>query len=60
MRLALDVDHQEFEAMFAKWCQESGEGIVYEFEQRQPKVPPTKTDKSNIYWGAFMSAVDEL
>lgn len=60
MRLALDVDHQEFEAMFAKWCQESGEGIVYEFEQRQPKVPPTKTDKSNIYWGAFMSAVEEL
>lgn len=60
MRLALAVDHQEFEAMFKKWCDESGEGIVYEFEQKEPKVQPTKLDKSNIYWGAFKKAVDEL
>jgi len=60
MRLALDVNHQEFENMFKKWCDESGEGIVYEFEQKQPKVPPTKMDKSNIFWGAFKEAVDKL
>lgn len=60
MRLALDVDHQEFENMFRKWCEESGEGIVYEFEQKQPKVPPTKTDKSNVYWGAFQEATEKL
>lgn len=60
MRLALDSDHQEFEQMFKKWCDESGEGIVYEFEQKQPKVPPTKTDESNIYWTAFKKAVDKM
>ena len=60
IRLALDVDHQEFENMFKKWCEESGEGIVYEFEQKQPKVPPTKTDESNIYWIAFKKAIDKL
>lgn len=60
MRLALDVDHQEFENMFRKWCDESGEGIKYTFEQKQPKVTPTKTDKSNPYWIAFKDAVDEL
>jgi aminoacylase len=60
MRLALDVDHKEFEAMFKKWCDESGVGITYEFEQKQPKVTPTKTDKTNIYWVAFKAAVDEL
>jgi aminoacylase len=46
--------------MFRKWCDESGEGITYEFEQKQPKVPPTKIDKTNIYWAAFTSAVEEL
>lgn len=60
MRLALDVDHQEFEAMFKRWCVESGEDIEYDFEQKQPKVPPTKTDSSNPYWIAFKKAVDEL
>jgi aminoacylase len=60
MRLALDVDHQEFENMFKKWCDESGEGIIYDFEQKQPKVPPTKTDSTNHYYGAFKAAVDEL
>lgn len=60
IRLALDVDHQEFENMFKGWCDEAGEGIVYSFEQKQPKVQPTKTDNSNIYWLAFKKAVDEL
>lgn len=60
IRIALDVDHQEFEKMFKGWCEESGEGIEYSFEQKQPKVPPTKTDNSNIYWLAFRKAIDEL
>jgi aminoacylase len=60
MRLALDVDHAEFEAMFKKWCDESGEDIEYDFEQKMPKVAPTKTDSSNPYWIAFKNTVDEL
>jgi aminoacylase len=60
MRLSLDVDHQEFENMFRKWCDQAGEGITYTFEQKQPKVPPTNIDKTNLYWSAFKAAVDEL
>lgn len=60
IRIALDVDHPEFEKMIKGWCDEAGEGISYSFEQRQPKVQPTKTDNSNIYWGAFTKAIDEL
>lgn len=60
MRLALDVDHQEFENMFKKWCKESGEDIDYVFEQKQPKIPPTKMDFSNIFWAPFVDAVNDL
>lgn len=60
MRLAIDVDHVEFEAMFKKWCDESGKDITYESAQKQPKIPPTKVDKSNVYWVAFKNAVDQL
>jgi aminoacylase len=59
-RLALDIDHVEFEAMLKKWCDESGEDITFSFEQKQPKVPPTKIDSSNAYWVAFKEAIDEL
>lgn len=60
MRLALDVDHLEFEGMFKRWCEESGEDIEYTFEQKQPKVPPTVIDKSNPYWVAFKDSLDQL
>lgn len=60
IRIALDVDHQAFEKMFRGWCDEAGEGIEFAFEQKQPKVQPTKTDNTNIYWLAFKKAVDEL
>lgn len=60
IRVALDVDHQEFEKMLRSWCDEAGSGIEYSFEQKQPKVQPTKTDDSNIYWMSFSKAIEEL
>ncbi|EDW82934.1 uncharacterized protein Dwil_GK22579 [Drosophila willistoni] len=59
-RLALDVDHQEFEAKLHKWCEEAGGGIELEYEQKQPRVKPTSTDASNPYWLAFKKAIDDL
>lgn len=59
IRLAVDVDHDEFEAMVKLWCAESGENIEHEWDLKDPYIPPTKLD-SNIYWDAFKSAVDEL
>lgn len=58
--LALDIDHSEFENRLKRWCEESGEGITFVWEQHQPKVAPTKTDDSNIYWVAFKKSIDEL
>lgn len=58
-RIALDDDHEEFEAMIKNWCKESGDGITFKFNN-QPKAPPTKTDKTNPYWIAFKEAIDEL
>ena len=60
IRIDLSVDHIKFEEMIRKWCDEAGEGIEFTFEQKQPKVNPTKTDESNIYWLAFKKAIEEL
>lgn len=59
-RLAVDVNHEEFEDMFKRWCTEAGENIEYEWDLKDPFIPPTKLDESNIYWHAFKAAVDEL
>lgn len=59
-RLAVDVNHDEFEAMFKSWCAESGENIEYEWDLKDPFIPPTSLDASNVYWHAFKNAVDEL
>ncbi|TMW48983.1 hypothetical protein DOY81_005927 [Sarcophaga bullata] len=53
IRLAITVDHNEFEKQIRKWCDEAGGDIELEFEQKEPKVLPTKTDSSNPYWVAL-------
>ncbi|KAJ2949818.1 hypothetical protein O0L34_g11133 [Tuta absoluta] len=59
-RLAVTVDHEEFDNMVKRWCKEAGEGVTTEFEQKNPKVECTKTDNTNPYWVAFKKAVDDL
>lgn len=60
MRVPITVNHVEFEKKIRTWCAEVGEGIQIEFEQKQPRVEPTKTDNSNPYWIAFKGAIDKL
>ncbi|XP_076652438.1 aminoacylase-1 [Halictus rubicundus] len=60
IRLDPSVDHEEFEAMIKKWCQEAGEGVTYSFEQKNPKIENTKLDDSNPYWLAFKKTCDDL
>jgi len=60
VRLAVTVDHAEFEDMVNKWCSEAGPGTYVEFEQKEPKVPVTKLDSSNPWWLAFRSACDDM
>ncbi|XP_004529658.1 aminoacylase-1 [Ceratitis capitata] len=60
MRLALNVDHDDFEKQLNKWCEEAGGGVEIKFEQKQPKVEATKIDNSNPFWLAFKRATTEL
>lgn len=59
-RLSLQIDHVEFENRLKTWCEESGGGIEMVYEQKQPKIAPTKIDSSNPYYVAFNDAVNEL
>ncbi|XP_070509480.1 aminoacylase-1-like [Chironomus tepperi] len=60
IRVALDIDHEEFIKMFEGWCNEAGDGISYKFEVRENKTPATPIDDSNPYWMAFKKTFDEL
>ncbi|CAD7089930.1 unnamed protein product [Hermetia illucens] len=60
VRLALDVDHQQFIKQLEKWCEEAGGGIEITYESKEPYVPPTPIDDSNIYWKAFKGSLDSL
>lgn len=42
-----------------QWCDEAG-GIELIFEQKEPKIKPTKLDASNAFWVAFKHCMDEL
>jgi aminoacylase len=59
IRLGIDVNHDEFENMVKEWCEEAGD-VEYEFDLKDPFIPPTTLDESNIYWNAFKSAVNDL
>ncbi|CAL7942683.1 unnamed protein product [Xylocopa violacea] len=60
IRLDPSVDHNEFEAMIKRWCQEAGSDVTYSFEQKNSKIENTKLDESNPFWIAFKKACDDL
>lgn len=60
VRLAVDVDHEEFERMVRSWCAEAGSDLRIEFQQKNPKVEVTKLDDSNPWWVAFKKECDSL
>ncbi|XP_049872536.1 aminoacylase-1-like [Pectinophora gossypiella] len=60
LRLALSVNHQEFENMIKKWCSEAGPGVTYDFDQKDAFVAATPLDNGNPYWLAFKATTDEL
>jgi aminoacylase len=60
IRLAIDVDHEEFEKMLNRWCEEAGGNIQIEFEFKDSYVAPTKIDDSNIFWVALKRTFEKL
>ncbi|XP_065214154.1 aminoacylase-1-like [Planococcus citri] len=60
IRLALDVNHEDFVKMIDTWCQEAGKDIQYEFINKMPYVPPTILDDSNPWWVTFKNEADKM
>ncbi|XP_037042041.1 aminoacylase-1A-like [Bradysia coprophila] len=60
IRLAVDVDHDEFYRMIERWCDEAGGNIKINYQSKDPKSPVTATDETNPFWIAFKRATDEL
>lgn len=53
IRLALDVDHGEFERRLNDLCTAAGGDISIRYESKKPKVAATPIDASNAFWVAF-------
>ncbi|XP_026476680.1 aminoacylase-1A-like [Ctenocephalides felis] len=60
VRVAVNQDHDEMEALIRKWCEEAGENVNLEFKIKDPYVQPTVLDETNKFWVAYKQATDEL
>lgn len=60
MRIAIDVDLDDFERQLNTWLQESGDGLEIVFTGKDNFVEPTKLDDSNPYWVAMKKATDDM
>lgn len=59
-RIARTVDLEEFEEMLNKWCEEAGEDVWIEYQQKDQHTPVTNIDDTNPFWVAFKKASDNL
>ncbi|XGW31632.1 hypothetical protein V3C99_010078 [Haemonchus contortus] len=60
IRITPTVDFDEFERMIAGWCSGAGEGVTYEFLQKDTSRNVTPTTKDDLWWNAFeKSLVDQ-
>lgn len=60
IRIALDVNLEEFEAMIVGWTKKCKRNVDIEFPTREVFCPPTKIDDTNVYWVGLKSVFDEL
>ena len=60
IRMALDVDLNEFEAMITDWTRACKRKVDIEFPTKEPYCAPTKVDETNIYWTGIKQALDEM
>ncbi|KAF2904640.1 hypothetical protein ILUMI_01524 [Ignelater luminosus] len=59
-RIPVTVNVVQFENTLKKWCDEAGEGVWIEYQQKQPQIPVTRLDESNAFWIAFKEASDNM
>ncbi|XP_044531179.1 aminoacylase-1A-like isoform X3 [Gracilinanus agilis] len=49
-----------FEKRIQGWCQEAGEGVTYQFQQKWTEPRITATDDSNPWWAEFSRVCKEM
>lgn len=53
VRMAITIDHEQFEREVRDWCRQAGTDIQIEFIEKLHRVEHTRLDDSNPYWIAF-------
>lgn len=59
IRVAVNVDHEEFENTINGWCKEAGNGVFAKI-RKEPQTSLSSIDPDDPWWGAFNSACDIL
>ncbi|CAH0693824.1 unnamed protein product [Chilo suppressalis] len=60
VRIAPDVDHDEFDKMIQSWCDEAGEGVSFKYYTKNPRIAPTKVDDSAVFFTAIKQSLDKM
>lgn len=60
VRIAPDVDLDEFGNMIEAWCKEAGEGVTFEYLVKNPQVYSTKTDGSVPFWNSLVEVIEKM
>ncbi|CAH0700161.1 unnamed protein product [Spodoptera exigua] len=60
IRIAPDVDHDEFDDMILRWCREAGDGVTFEYVVKNPQVKNTKIDGSVPFWDVLKNVVADM
>lgn len=60
IRVACDVDLDEFHSMITRWCTEAGRNVTFEYVLKNPKVQNTNLDENLPFWNVMKKAVNEM
>ncbi|VDL77348.1 unnamed protein product [Nippostrongylus brasiliensis] len=60
IRVPPTADMDEFEQKIAKWCQDAGEGVTYEFIQKNVNKHTTPTTPDDPWWRTFEKSLKEI
>ncbi|CAG9784872.1 unnamed protein product [Diatraea saccharalis] len=60
VRIAPDVDHDEFDNMIQSWCNEAGEGVSFEYYIKNPQIKCTCIDENAVFFTALKDSLDKM
>ncbi|XP_014455632.2 aminoacylase-1 isoform X1 [Alligator mississippiensis] len=60
IRIAPTVNLEAFEQQIAAWCRAAGEGVIYEFHQKNMDQCVTSTAETDPWWKAFSGACRDM